>query len=262
MFPSDSTQDVVSQFGTKLYDLEYPPTVRINIDYACVQDYRLGALISMIKTEEEYDYLLTQLKRYEQSVDRKVAKYFPKLGISEAQINQVLQYPEGWANAVNVAPMTELFVQLMNIVTAVLNHNTTRIMTNPLEIVFRLPPGKTLDKMKMAVLINACNKIDSNQSVRVIFKSFTFGELPDEYLDCVQIWILDDLEEFVNNPNISDPYLDKGCMQDWIVIARPRLNDAHADLPLDQIDKGMADIELVFKHLSDFHFLPHRILTA
>ena len=262
MFPSDSTQDIATQFSTKLYELECPPTVRINIDYACVQDYRLGALLSMIKTEEEYNYILTQLKRYEQAVDRKVAKYFPKLGISDAQITQVLQYPESWAAAVRAAPMTELFIHLIDIVTAVLNHNTTRIMSNPLEIVFRLPPGKILDKPQMAVLINACNKIDNNQSVRIIFKSFTFEELPDEYLDCVQIWILDDLEEFVNSSNISEPYLSKGCMQDWIVIARPRLNDVHADLPLDQIDKGIADIELVFKHLSDFHFLPHRILTA
>jgi len=257
--PDRSTDELLSAISQKFCDLTYPPVVRITIDLACVRDWRLGALLSFIKTDVEYDYIRSRLQVYEQACDRKTPRYFPALQFPDTMVDDRVKTAEGWQKSVDNAPMTELYMRLRLMVESIVQFNQTRNLDKPLEIIFRIPKGKQLTKIQAALLFQCCGRPSDRVTISV--RDFNFDELPASYLDAVQVWILDDLEEFANATNIAEPYIANSQMQEWVVLARPRLNDQFAS---DDPELNAANLDTVyniFRLLSEFQFIPHRILT-
>jgi hypothetical protein len=101
------------RFSTSYLDAKYRPLKLFYMDLSCLRDLRLGALLSMlIAPKVEYQYIRQHILNYQFATDDAVAKYFPDLGFTDAQIEARLRDPQWTAEICKLAPMTNLYTEL------------------------------------------------------------------------------------------------------------------------------------------------------
>lgn len=67
------------------------PVKNIYVDLSMMVDYKLGALLLLYNDEKDYNYIVKQVKEvYNYSLDPSILTSFPKLAVTEENINEVL----------------------------------------------------------------------------------------------------------------------------------------------------------------------------
>lgn len=249
----------MQQLSETLYALMYPAVKRLWVDVACIHDFRLGALLASITSEEEYEKVLQKLPEYAMATDRNLARLYSELGVTETSLARFWSKPEHAERLWRCSPMTGLFEALPVIAGEIQHANATRANHDQLEIVFRVPADLPVPSMVAQSWFEQATKCGGKIQCEVA--TFAFTALTDQQLDCAAVWILDDLEEYLNATNIAEPLISKGELQDYILIARRRLSDQYAHLDPDHANKELERIQTVLAPCCTVRFLEHLILV-
>ena len=118
----DVAASLQSIAGAAMEDIVAPVGV-LYVDLDCFFDFRIGALLSLISSKEEYDYLLANLSNYNDRREDKVMKYFPKLKFTDEDIYAFMQDTDNHAKLERISPPTDYYKYFFKFGDAVLGNN-------------------------------------------------------------------------------------------------------------------------------------------
>lgn len=83
-----------ANFGSQVFDQIYRPLTTIYIDMEMLFDYQLAALLRMIRTDVELQYMRSRFKDYKTYKGDDICNVFPKLKFTQQQIQDFLHDPK------------------------------------------------------------------------------------------------------------------------------------------------------------------------
>jgi hypothetical protein len=228
------------------------------IDADLLVDFRLGALMAYIRNEADYKYVVEQIPTYLAGYDLDTAKYFPKLGLTERDLDRALTNPEYLAPLATISPRTQAMTQICTMLSMIKSENARSDTDRPLKLYinFRYPVHQSIkdeihDEIKRA-----------DDKAIVEFTNYSSWAEPDEeFLKKM---------DFIGVYNIRE-FLKEGWPPQKLISAVPSGFGHTAIVALiqsdpapdqDQFDLGIDNFVNVMELMCDkFSFIPKSIIT-
>jgi len=99
----------ISKLNKEFFDAKTKAIGVLYVDMDCFQNFKIGALLCLLQTEDEYKYMLSRLGVYNDRVDTETMKYFPDLKITEEDLNGYIACNDNHRKLVRVSPMTDYY---------------------------------------------------------------------------------------------------------------------------------------------------------
>lgn len=111
------------------YDQTFKAKSNIYLDLSYIQDHKLGLLLSLLANRDEYKYVYSKIPEYNKRVDNGCAKYFPKLKITEEELDEHMTDPENTLPLLRFSPMTVAYAHFRDEYKIMTEHNAKLDLT-------------------------------------------------------------------------------------------------------------------------------------
>lgn len=248
----------LSQIAQELYRLDYMPIHHVHFDIDTIIDLNIGALLTLITSEKEYQLVLKGLPAYEASYDRKVMRYFPGLPFTEEQVLKRRNDPAWRDKIALMAPRTALLERLPLILQPLVQNNTMSPEHDNEPIVVHFWSENF--PIRMCVQVRICHNV-YNARLPVTFRFHTepLAKAPAEYIDNVGVWFIYDINRFNLLDNINDAMCTRGSMMNKPVFAVKRVQDSCLNLPPKVLEQGFRQTVVGMQLVCNFHFYEHHL---
>lgn len=241
--------DLFDDVGKSYFDAENKPVTRVYVDLEYIQDLRFGALLYDVSVKEEMKYIHSKLDTYNNRYDRAVAKYFPVLKKSDAELDKLLHTPIVCDKICFLAPWTSVFFHLIEMITAFKQHNKRMMDTAPkMTIVINVADVNYPIELKAYLEQTLSKQWDVNVVVQQMNR---YTDDLSEYLkyDCMLLY---DYGLFVNT--FPSAFVGEGKFTDTKIVAQPYIEDGLGHKPEDY-DFVLKSTEKGMDIYCDFFFL-------
>lgn len=215
-------------------------TIYIDIDY--LFDLKLGSLLLQTKGEEDYNYIKEHLADYENSKSIVVTESFPKLGITEEQVDCLIQDPMiGWQVA-TTAPRTQLFEKLWNLTTFVETNNRAKSNRVPIKFIINKRGAMIPPKMEHWIK-SKIEQWDPNAKV-IVTNYTTWEDVPDKLFDLIDVMFVYDLKDLFQIGTTATKrmvHLDEACMKKIVFAYRQH----DPDIKPEDLDKALENFSIL-----------------
>ena len=106
----------------------------IYVDADLIYDYRLGALMALIRDESDYQHVLENMDSYLNARTLECAKFFPLMKVTEEDLDNVIANPEYYIFLNAAAPASRFLDDLENIIKIFNTLNQSKEVTEPIKI--------------------------------------------------------------------------------------------------------------------------------
>lgn len=168
----------------------------IYIDADLLYDYRLGAVMALIQGEEDYNYVMQHVQEYLDAPTLECAKFFPKLGLTEQKLDEVIADPKYFVFISAAAPATQLLGEDLETLIRLFNTiNQSKEVTRPLHLTINQRHIKIHEVYKKAIRERIW-KVDP--SVVIDFTEYkTWADVPERTIECQDFLGVYDMIEFL-----------------------------------------------------------------
>lgn len=259
---SNFTEDFTNAFN-KFYTT---PIKRIYIDLPYIQDIYLGALLQLIKTEEEYNYIIKNIGSYNHRLTNDILTYFPKLTISKEQIDSYISNKDNLFKLLAVSPYTNMFQNLK-----LLHENISRMnkvvadMKSYPSITYTINTYPLVLPLELKKFLkNRFSYISSNIIFGTMCKPISI--ISQDELVSNDLLLISNIDDFVSEHSNHLDYFYKQLKYSQKYICSPRriynkelLDEVHY-LNKEQVEKCMILTESLLATCSEFSYLDPTIL--
>ena len=256
------TEDFTNAFS-KFYKT---PIKRIYIDLPYIQDIYLGALLQLIKTEEEYNYIIKNIGNYNHRLKEDILFYFPKLNITRDMLNEYISNKDNTLKLLAVSPYTNMFQNLKT-----LHANITGMNKIVSDIKVQSPITYIVNTYPLILPIELKRFLKSRFSY--ISEDMTFGTMSkpisiidrDEFANN-DLFLIYNIDNFVSEKSNHLDYFYKQLKYSQKYICSPKriynkeLLDDVEFLNKEQVEKCMILTESLLGTCSEFSYLDPTIL--
>lgn len=177
----------------------------IYVDADLIYDYRLGALLALIRSEEDFNYVWENLDAYATAPSLTVTKFFPKLGITEEDLDKVIKNPEYFNFLTAAAPPSQFMEDVESVIRVFNTLNESREVKNPVKFHINQRQIKIHPHYKRGI-IETIHNID--KSIIVDFTEYpTWFDVPETFLEQQDFICVYDLKEFLTEGTTSQKLL-------------------------------------------------------
>lgn len=192
--------NVLQQFSKKMFQNEHPPVKHIYVDLEAFVDFYLGAIMLMIKTNVEYQYVVSRLEAYAKYPYRDITKVFPSLKFSMEDIEKLIS-DEKIAPLILNSPTKSLFYDWVEMAAEWSQKNKVQD-NNIIPIVHvNCRTMKLTDAVKQKWTMYFQDTV-LNCNVR--FYHNAYSDFTVEFVNQMDVMVIDDCEAFFDNPKLKD----------------------------------------------------------
>lgn len=238
---------------------KFSPISHMYADMETLQDFRLGALICLISTSTEYEYIKHIISDpdggYQMRLDDLTMKYFPAItDITEDQLSQFIEDSRNHPALVKVSPMTLLYLELNDILRYITDHNT-RCEDSDGNITLHIGTnGVTYTEDNMFDLITSIMASNPNFNVTIYNKPlYAIGRDISSY-DYILLY---DIKGFMAHPYYSSVFDGGLTAFNSTILGFPLLEKEETDQ--ETIKELLANTELIFSIYTTFHYIPRGV---
>lgn len=130
----NSVVSVLKKSNEKEFEDMNMPIKRVYIDIEFLQDFRLGALIKLITTDVEYQYILEKLPVYSVSHGEPITRFFPDLGFTEEQVKEYMKDESHWETLAMDSPFYENVESICVFISEYTKHNVRVGYSKPIDV--------------------------------------------------------------------------------------------------------------------------------
>ena len=178
----------------------FSPIKQIYVEWTYLQDIYLGALINLCKAQSDYDYILSQISKYNDRLTRDHCSYFPNLKYTDNQLESYINTPDVNLLILGTSPMTNIFRNLKELVSRIIVRNSKLSHKDPLKLIVNLYPLKLTNEVKGLVLY-MLNQVFIGTEIIII--SNPINKLnADRLIEC-DILLIDRMDIFFSDDNSS-----------------------------------------------------------
>jgi hypothetical protein len=255
--PDEEKLKYLGEFSDRVNNMEVQPVKTIYIQLEAVQALDLGALFLMIKTQTEYDYILSKLDDYGNCLTDDTASVFPALGFTNKQIKDyMVEHPHEVCVA---GPMRKVFAKMPELGilaeygrVAADDHRNMTVYVSCRH--FELPE---VVKFKWLML---CKDLFEGD-IDVKFFHGGIAQCPVGFFDKQDFMIVEDFPEFVKHPDIV-----KGMKNDKLwprrLWALRRVDPTIVDPKRENIDECLEYTEMTMGSYIRFYPFTQEIIRG
>ena len=224
--------DSLKRNNEKEFEDMMTPIKRVYIDIEFLQDFRLGALIKLIKTDVEYQYIREKIPIYSASHGEPVTKFFPDLGFKEEQIDEYMKDESHWEGLAMDSPFYENVKAICVFIGEYLKHNVRVGYNKPIDVYI----GCTdllyciQARRRLAVIL-----MDLLDSVNLVFIPTSLYEFEEVAIDDYDVYMVASPNKLINNEKLVKKF-EKMEMSNKTVIGLLELDTTEEELK----DAGMS----------------------
>lgn len=241
----------IDQLSNDYFQNEFKVIERVYIDLACIYDFKIAALIQMLRTEAEYSYVIAKLPIYEGHYNRSIETCFPVLNISDKQIAEFIANPKNHELLSLAAPITNLYDQIPDLIKLFNNHNRKMDKSRDLQFFFNCRDFVYDPKMQQS-LTKAIQGIDPHVIVR--FMNEKYNVIATDFILNMDAFIIEDVQSFIDVPQLAKLMFSEGCLQNKIVVALLQIPPEHLTDKTIPIAAKIIETEATMSLFTGTHF--------
>lgn len=134
------TNQFFSDISKSIADDIFSPIKQIYVDWTYLQDIYLGAMISLCKNQEEYNYLLENIDKYNNRVIRDHAYHFNKLFKSDIQLEKHIRSKDTSMYLLAMSPFTNMFNNFKSVLYSSITRNLRLGYMEKIKVVLNMYP--------------------------------------------------------------------------------------------------------------------------
>lgn len=228
----------------------------IYIDSDLLYNYRLGAVMSQIRGEEDYKYVQEHIQEYLEAPTLECAKFFPKFNLTEEDLDKIIKNPEYFVFMNAAAPTTTFLKDLEMVIRIINSINRSRETKRPLKI--------TINQRKIEIhpyYKSGLKKLihDIDNTIVVDFVKFpSWFEVPEEFLRKQDYLFVYDMIEFLQQGSVSQKLMGEvpSALTNAAIIT---LLQSDSLVPTEE---GFTNLKAILECMCDkFTFIPKTILV-
>ncbi len=229
----------------------------VYIDSDLLYDYRLGAVLGLTRSEQQFAYVVDHMQDYLDAPTLACAKFFPELGLTDEQLDKFITNPEFYQFICAAAPASEFIDNLDKVIKIMNTLNEHAEVKRPLHVTInqRRIPIHPVYKHGIAHRIH---EIDPRVIVEfVTYKSWY--EVPETLLAIQDFICVYDLIEFLKEGTISQKMISgyPSKLRDCSIAALLQSDQAHPTI------EHFSNTKTIMELMCDkFSFFPKTILNG
>lgn len=253
------SKDMMERLSNDYFLSMYKPFTNVYIDMDIMYDYRLSALISLCRTEAEYNYIMKRLPTYAKYKGRQITKVFPSLKFTEEQLSEALKDPRN-TQKLSEASLLNNLVQLVPAQISLfddMNKRSPLYKGEPINLHFINKHFIITDQAALKIN-NSMSQFKDN--IICHFRHNEIGTEDEMYLSKMNQFILDDIQDFVKETKNSYRMLiEERKFFGTSIFASDRLDD---DTPWmeDEGAERLSKTEKFFSMFAHFMFFDKQLL--
>lgn len=216
----------ISKGQEKIFNEISKSITSIYMDIEFVQDFRLGALLQLISSQEEYNYIYSKIEDYSTSMDDNTMKHFPLLKITNEQIDAYLKDPEHWFQISLESPFYVNLTEFTNLLALIVQQNIASKEKKSIEIFIGSSTMK-YPKMSQVSFVNLFIKVFDNLLFH--FLPDSLYEFQDRPIDSYDIYLVRSPSKFLGHPSLVKRFSDME-LTDRIVVGMIEMKATDEDL--------------------------------
>lgn len=208
---------------------------QIYIDADTLFDFKLGALLSQMRSKEQFDAVYAHLEDYLKSPTLDCARFFPEFGLTEDDLEKILTDPALSAVLSVTAPPTNVFEQLTGFVALLRKHNAIKPGAEKMQFTINAKLTK-LHPHTIRLITDAIRY--GEPDAEIAFTSFKdWSEIPTALLERQDVVIVHDILDFVRPGTTSQKLLEKA--DKLAATAVMGLLQANLEVPPEKFEAAM-----------------------
>lgn len=186
----------IKKQNDKSFEEMTKPIERMYVDIEFLQDFRLGALIKLISTDVEYQYILSELPKYSMSHGEPITSFFPELGFTEEQVKAYMQDKSHWEELALTSPYYETIQDMCTLIIEMTKHNVLMHYSKPIELYVGCTDLLYCieARRRLAVLL-----LDFLDKIDLTFLPTSLYEFKEVAIDDYDIYMLASANKFINH---------------------------------------------------------------
>lgn len=187
----------IEQGNKRFFENFDKPITSVYLDMDFLQDYKLGALMNMISTEVEYEYIRSQIDAYNKSDTEIITNIFPSLGFKEEQVDAFIHNSENTDLLALESPFYTSLKAILDLFVDIIDSNIFKKSSEVLNVYvgcssFSFPACGRYAFVKLfgPVLFNA----------NINFLPTTLYEFQGRDIDDYDVYIVRHPSELINHP--------------------------------------------------------------
>lgn len=209
------------QMKSEYFKTNLSPLKRIYVDMGVVQDYNIGALLCMIKTDLELKHIRNNIANYNARYDDGIVKYFPKLKFTDQDVYDFINEPDNHFSLVRVSPFTNYMDVLRELIIS--SKDALEIVEGSeaqAQVVFgcNYVPYDNVAKQN---LLSHMVANDSTLKCTVLDKSIFL--MKKDYLDSFDAYLIDKLDKLLQMEEVGPFVVDELAWINKAIVSPPRL---------------------------------------
>lgn len=144
-------EQFISEVSNFISKEEFSPTKQIYVEWTYLQDIYIGSIISLCKNQEEYNYVLNNLEKYNDRILRDHSLYFPKLKLSEDQLETFIKDSKNSKLLLYRSPLTNIFINFKELIEFIYDKNHKFGDDSPITIIINIYPLPITEEFKLYI---------------------------------------------------------------------------------------------------------------
>lgn len=175
------------------------------IDLDLLYDLRLSALLGFVRGQEDYDYIVQHIPEYLETPTLEVCKFFPKLGVTEEDLDNFINNPDYRAILAALALPTKFMKELQDIVKFINTENESKETHRSIKLTLNCR-YKNLHPFIIHRIVDLIHKSDPGVRVEVTEYRDWF-EVPAELIKTQDMICVYDVRNFLADGTVSQKLL-------------------------------------------------------
>lgn len=230
----------------------FNPCHNLYIDLEMLQDFRLGALLCLITTEPEYQYIQYRLKEYNDRFNLNTMEHFPVItSVTEEDITTYIDDKKNHLTLARVSPMTDLYAMMPEFLRAVRLVNLKCSSQHDLLTITLGTDSVIYDKPAKTTLINVFKKLDTRLNVDIINRPA--WEMDNASILGNELFLVHDMTQFFNHKVISNYVFNSEVFTSKRILAHPVVEtedkEGHTDIQKLQATRDFLTIYCNFEYI-------------
>ena len=228
----DVVMNNLKRSNEKEFEDMMAPIKRVYIDIEFLQDFRLGALIKLIKTDVEYQYIREKIPIYSASHGEPITRFFPDLGFKEEQIDEYLKDKSHWEGLAMDRPFYENVKAICVFIGEYTKHNVRVGYNKPIDVYIGCTDLLYCIKARRRLAVILMDFLDT---VNLVFIPTSLYEFEEVAIDDYDVYMVASPSKLINHTKLVKKF-EKMEMSNKTVIGLEELNTTDEELK----DAGMS----------------------
>ena len=256
---SKDFQDMCGKVSEEIMRPYFRQQEYLYIDVDLLADFRLGAVLASVRNEQEYNYVQANMQKYLDAPTLRCAEFFPELGLTDQQLDEIIEKPEYESVLSVIAPRSKLITQFPTLFGMLKSINSRAETSRPLKLYFNCP-HRVSDHFK-AGLLELVKEADP--TVEVYFTEFkTWYDVDPDILGRMDFIAVYDLIGFLANNTSSMKLLSAIPSKLGSTGIAALVQTDKPDMKGDELELGLVNLANLLEMMCDkFTYLRKTVLT-